>query len=118
MKINITLVVQIINFWITYFFLTRLLFKPMVAMLKAREVAREKMKDALKEREFFLKERVEEKTRALVEFRRYLKRTYAVEAAAVPVNVPEVGYKKNQAEIDSITVTSKNYLIKKVPDAC
>ncbi len=55
MEINITLVVQIINFWITYFFLTRLLLKPMVVMLKVRDLARIKMDDALKEREFFLK---------------------------------------------------------------
>lgn len=118
MNINITFVVQIINFWITYFFLTRLLLKPMVVVLRNRGIAREKMKDALKEREFFLKERVEEKARALVEFRRYLKRNYTVQPVATSIDVPEIEYHRDRAEIDAIMSSAKKYLKGKVPDAC
>ena len=64
MRINATFFIQIINFWITYSFFKKLLLKPVVDLLNRRESARQNLFDGLKEKEIFLKQKVEEKTKA------------------------------------------------------
>jgi hypothetical protein len=117
MRLNVTFIIQIGNFWITYFFLKKLLLNPLVTILKRREKTKQHIIDILKQKELFLKHKIEEKNKALLDFQLSLKKRYTltpVEYLDIPL---EFTYQKNKAEIDNLILTCKNILIEKVPHA-
>jgi hypothetical protein len=117
MRLNITFIIQICNFWITYFFLKKLLLKPLVMILNRREKTRQHIIDILKQKELFLKHKVEEKNKALLDFQLSLKKKYTL-APVEYLNIPlEFTYQKNKGEIDALILVCKNTLIEKVPHA-
>ena len=117
MHINVTFCMQIINFWITYLFLKKYLLKPLVAVLHRRASARQHLAENLKEKELFLKHKIEEKNRALIDFQIYLKQQYHYVPAQYPEIPGEVVYKRNKADVDTFILLSKDLLVKKVPYA-
>jgi len=117
MNINATFFLQIINFTITYFFLKKILLTPTLLVLKGRESARQKLLDNLKNKEFFLKKRIEEKNSSLIDFRSYLKRRYKTPLLENLEISSEIIYKRSKADIDRLIALSKDMLVKKVPHA-
>ena len=117
MNLNATFIVQIINFWITYFFLKKLLLKPLVVALNRREKTRQQILDILKQKELLLKQKVEEKNKTLLDFQRSLKKKYAVIPFEYPEIPLEITYHRNKVDIDNLILISKDTLIKKAPYA-
>ena len=105
---------QIINFWIAYIFLKKILLKPLVAVLQRRAFARQHLLENLKEKELFLKQKIEEKNKALIEFQAYLKQRYLYVPAQCPEIPVEVVYKSNKTDVDKLILLSKDLLVKKV----
>ncbi|MFH1831540.1 MAG: hypothetical protein ABH827_01940 [bacterium] len=118
MDINVTLFVQIINFWITYFFLSRLLCKPIVAMRDQREKARKALLVSLQQRELSLVKKTEEKESLLQDFRLYLKKQYHVEQSQdIPIR-SKLAYKKNEQEIKQLSDQAEKILTNRISHAC
>lgn len=117
MRLNVTFIIQIMNFWVTYFFLKKILFKPFASMLKHRDKARLQILEILKQKESFLKLKTEEKNNMLLEFQHLLKKRYAPAPFEYPEIPLEIGYQKNQSDIENFILMSKDILIKKVPHA-
>ena len=114
MNINVTFCIQIVNFWITYAILKKWLLRPLVAVLHRRASVQQHLVESLKEKELFLKKKVEEKNRSFVDFQIYLKQRYHYEPAQYPDIPVEVVYKRNKADIDRLILLSKDLLVKKV----
>ena len=117
MKLNVTLFVQVANFWITCFFLSKFLWKPMVCMLDKRDSAKKKLQTNLQQQELSLSQRIEEKDRLLQDFRLYLKRQYSIKPLKELIIPSEIDYKKNEADIKRLTEQTEKLLVKQVPHA-
>lgn len=117
MKLNVTLFFQIANFWVTCFFLSKLLWKPMIRMLDKRETAKKKLQTNLQQQELSLTQKVEEKDRLLQDFRLYLKRQYTIKSLKELKIPSEITYKKRESDIKRLTKETEDLLIKQVPHA-
>ncbi len=117
MKINITLFFQITNFWITYFFLHKLLFKPIIERFELRKVAREHLLKELKKREVVLEQKISEKRGLLEDFRTYLKKQYHVSKYQRQAVSSDIRYVKDEEEIEHAAQDIKKIIIKQVPHA-
>jgi|SRR5579862_4352164 len=116
MNINITFIIQIINFWVTYFMLHKLLFKPVFRHLHQKEFAKNLMLEKLKGKEKKLFVLQEKKSALLFDFRRHLQVAYSSPIIQQPAFVPDIFYKKNPEEIRVLIDESKTLLVKKVSD--
>lgn len=117
MQINITFVIQIINFWITYGVVHKLLLKPFVARIRAKEATKTTLEDGIKTKETTLSRLHEDKKKNQEEFQSYLKKHYIFttpQLQAIPITSTFV---KDQKEIDALQATIKTLIIQKVPHA-
>lgn len=117
MNINATLFVQIINFWLTYTFLSHFLLRPLVTLLRKRAFVRRGLLNSLSKYETELKEKVTQKADALVSFKQHLKREYVFSGDGYPEVLVPILYKKNVADIKNVVDVSKEFFVKKVSHA-
>lgn len=117
MNINLTCIIQIANFWATYFILHKFLFKPIVHHLHQKEYAKNTLLEKLKIKEKKLLVLQEKKSSLLFDFRKHLQATYASPIFHPQFLVSDVSYTKNPEEIKMLVNSSKNLLVKKVADA-
>ena len=118
MNINATFLIQITNFWITYLFLHKLLFKPVVALLKQRAFAKNSMLEALKGKELTLVQLQEKKSQHLVAFRQQMHATYNTEISPLNYAPIEIEYHHDQQAIEALVNESKDLMIKRIDDVC
>ena len=100
------------------FFLKRFLFKPFIDFLDQRKKRDRKTIDFLKERELFLKAKVEAKNKSLIDFRVYLKEKYARIPVCIAQVPKEISYVKNVEEQKRLLNKTKELFIKGASDAC
>lgn len=117
MQINATVFVQAINFGITYLFLRKVLFKPVVQRIKQKETAKNMLLDKLKDKEMLLGRLQNEKTEKLERFRQSAKRFYTIDTATKQEMPAVMSYKKDPERQATIIATTKELLVKKVPHA-
>lgn len=117
MQINATTLVQICNFWITYFFLQKFIFKPIVTMLLQKEAFRKASRDDLKYKETALLQLQEKKLRQITDFRKQIAQTYQFTPHQVPEIPSGVIYQPNEEKISELTNTITDLLTEKVPHA-
>lgn len=117
MQVNATTLIQILNFWITYFFLKKFFFKPIVRVLLQKDALRKALRDDLKYKETALFHLQEKKTRQTVDFKDQIKKNYQFEPFQ-PSDIPcSTAYHQTEEELNALTDATKELLIKKVPHA-
>ena len=118
MHINVTFLIQIVNFWATYFFLKKILLNPVVTVLLKRKNAHRRLSLEFKKKEDFLKQRVDEKSRLLRAFQRQLKERYQIIKLECPEIPSQIAYVKDQGEIDQVVSRGKDLLVRNILHAC
>lgn len=115
--INATVIVQAFNFGITYLFLKKILFKPIVQRIEQKEAAKKMLLDALKAKDVALLNLQNEKDENLEQFRASAKKFYAVDVDAEQEVPLAIAYKKNSEHQEDMVKKTKELLVKKVPYA-
>jgi F0F1-type ATP synthase membrane subunit b/b' len=117
MQINATFLIQIVNFWISYAMLHKLLFKPFVQLIEKKQAAQTKMLNVIKSKEQTIVHLQDDKKKNLEEFRVHLKETYHFTQPQLQDVPATCAIEKEQEGIDSITAQMKQLLIQKAPHA-
>ncbi len=115
MRINLTLLVQVINFSITYWFLNRFMFRPVIEFLNQKKTKEEKTKKRLEKKEQDLLCMEKKKHQDLGDFKVKMKKEYGIvppKTAQVP---SELHIEINKKEIEKLTDIAKKILVKRVP---
>lgn len=115
MQINLTFFIQILNVAVSYWFLKRFMFKPVVEFLKARDEKEERIKNGLQAKEQNLLELERKKQEELELFKLKAKKEASVlpeKETHIPTQGPCIVDKE---EIEKLTEISKNILVRKVP---
>lgn len=117
MQINATFLIQIINFWISYAMLHKLLFKPFVQLIEKKHAAQAKMLGLIKSKEHVLVVLQDDKKQNLEDFRAHLKATYqTLPPKLQPVPATDF-FDVEQKTITDITTTVKEIIVQKAPYA-
>jgi hypothetical protein len=85
MDVNATLLVQVLNFGITYLFLKKFLFAPVVMRIYHKESTQKRLIERLKQRELNGLELQRQKKEQLYNFRQSIKQKYSVGEKEMPV---------------------------------
>ncbi len=117
MKINITVLFQIINFWIAHAVLSRYLLKPFVLEFFKKQRLKKMIAAQLQQQEHDLQRLIAEKNQALVDFRVAMKVKYAVKP--LPAAYEQVGELSHNVHLESAMCEEEAaaFLAKKVVDA-
>ncbi len=117
MQVNATTLVQICNFWITYHFLKRILFKPMVAKLSQKKALRKALRDDLKYKETALRQLQEKKNRQFEDFKVRIEKSYQAAPPESPEFPQGVSVLITKDCLSKATLKMTDFLIRKGPDA-
>ncbi|MBD3231847.1 hypothetical protein GF322_04260 [Candidatus Dependentiae bacterium] len=115
MKINLTLFVQIINFYITYYFLNNFMYKPVTSFLNKQKQKESEIKKNLDKKEKELLELENAKKIDLISFKEEIDNKYQFkpfEVKDIPTQIP---FKIDRQQTDKITKIVKEKLVKEVP---
>ncbi|MFA6527008.1 MAG: hypothetical protein WCT20_01140 [Candidatus Babeliales bacterium] len=119
MEPNITIFVQIINFWITYWILHRFFLKPVVAFIQQKECALAMVQDTIKRKEAAVRALQKDKLDQLIVFKTHIKTDYQmIEHVSAQREIPELEQPKPVAEKYVAIAQCKQIIIKKVCDVC
>lgn len=117
MQINCTVFIQIINFWVTYFFLRKILLEPVMTVINKKKSAMDSLTSHLKEKEIDIDELVKKKNSALVDFREQVQFKYK-KPEIKPLEIKtDLIYKSDKQQIAELINSSKNLIIEKVSNA-
>ena len=117
MVINITFIIQIANFWVSYFMLDRLIFRPVVRMTNTKEAAQKLLVESLKDREHTLLKLQEEKQQNESTFKTYLKTRYVTPHTHLEEIPPVTVAAKDHEAIMAMTTELRDLLVTKAADA-
>jgi hypothetical protein len=118
MHINLTFVIQIVNFLVVYKVLNSLLFKPVLASLEAKQEKKSKLEKSIKNKEEELTLLEKEKKENIVTFQQHAKQTYPFIQPQHYEKPIEVTYTKTtEADKKKLKKEVTDWLIKKVPHA-
>lgn len=117
MQVNATTLVQICNFWITYFFLQKIFFKPAITRLLQKEALKKALRDDLKYKETAILQLQEKKNRHVIDFKKLVEKNYRFSPHSVPDIPSGVTYLPTEEEICKLHDTIAETLTKKVPHA-
>lgn len=117
MHINATVFIQAINFGITYLFLRKILFKPVVQRIKQKEAAKTMLLGTLKDKEALLLNLQNEKAENLQTFRQNSKKLYTLDVICKQEIPATIAYKKDLVFQEQLIAQTREFLVKKVPHA-
>lgn len=118
MDINITFFVQIINFGITYFFLNKILFRPVVHFLQKREMLKQRLINKISEKEHELDTLYSQKASDMLNFQSYVAKKYRL-TKFIPQEIPlQVRYQKDIRALDSLVQRGSELVLKEIGHAC
>jgi hypothetical protein len=117
MQINCTVFIQIINFWVTYFFLRKILLEPTIAMINKNKSAMDSLNKHLKEKEFDIDELIKGKNKALTNFREQVQFKYKKPEIKHLEIKTDLVYESNKQQVEALINSSKNLIIEKVSNA-
>jgi predicted transcriptional regulator len=117
MNINVTLIFQAINFYITYLFLQNILFAPIDNLIQQKELAKKGLIFHLKEKATGVSKLQIEKGQALLDFKKYIKENYKFPSLAQMSSIPELDTTIDANTIEKLSDESSKFLIKRVTDA-
>jgi hypothetical protein len=117
MQINATFLIQIINFWVTYTILHRLLLRPLVHLINKKDAAKATMIEGIKQKEHVLARLQEDKHKNLEIFRNHVKTKY-IFITPKPASMPPPSiFIKDPRQIALLTQAAEQLLIEKAPHA-
>lgn len=114
MNINCTLIVQIFNFFITYKFLSALIFKPALAIFTADKNKIITIKNQLLFEEQTIEAKEEQARVQLHSFQLHVKEEHTISSPPVTLPCLSVEYHRNQQEINELTAQLEDVIISKV----
>lgn len=117
MQINCTVFIQIINFWVTYFFLRKILLAPAIVMINKKKRAKDALANHLKEKESSINDLINQKSKKLVDFREQIQFKYKKPQIRTLEIKTDLVYQSDQQQIEALINSSKNLIIKKVSNA-
>lgn len=91
MELNLTLLIQIINFYIAYKFLDKLLFRPIINEIDKRDATHKQIMHELKEKEAFLAQLQQTKQEQLLAFKKHATDDYIFDEYSLPM-LPDQEY--------------------------
>ena len=115
MQFNITFFIQIINFYITYWFLNKFLFKPVINFIKKEKLKEQIVKIEIENKQKLLSNLEDKKRSELYNFQDKASKKYRVEPL-IEIKIPELSQiELNKSEVDNVTKIVKNILVERVP---
>jgi len=118
MQINITFLVQIINFGITYFFLNKILFRSVVYFLQKREMLKKRLINKIVQKEHELDALYSQKASDMLQFQAHVAKKYRF-AKFIPQDTPlQVKYQSDQQALDLLVKKGSGLVMKGVGNAC
>lgn len=116
MQFNITFFIQIINFFITYWFLNKFMFKPVIKFIKKRKQREKAFINKIKQKEELLLELEKQKKLELYNFQQKVKSKYKL-SPITPSNIPtKIKIFIDTKEIKKMTDLATRILVERVPN--
>ena len=115
MQINATFFIQLINFAITYWFLNKFMFKPVLSFLQNKKAKEKSFQEKLCLSEKILLEMEKDKQNSLEEFQENMVEKYEFVSPAKCKVPPEISYKVDKEETKKLTEKVKDILVERVP---
>ena len=119
MNINVTFLIQIVNFLISYVVLSRFLLKPFILECYRQQRLKKGIANRLQKQEDDLHELITEKNRSLVDFRVAMKANYSVQPDDFDLDVSEAlapADAVNSRDVATLADRGAAVLAKKVMD--
>ncbi len=113
--INFTLLIQIINFYITYRVLKKVIFKPTIDNIEKREHEKRELNLNINKQEAFILAKEKIKKSNLLDFQKKIQQNFILPPNKLPDIPQEISYKRNLSEIKSLTTRIKDLIIQEVP---
>ncbi len=117
MQINCTAFIQVINFWITYFFLRKIILKPVIEMLNKKTDARNLLISHLNEKELVIQHLLSKKNKELIDFKHQTQAKYKEPSIILPEIKSEFSYTHDPEHIKDLIKLSKKIIIERVSNA-
>lgn len=114
MNVNITFLIQITNFSITYYFLKKLLLQPFVGVLEKRKEIKKVLLEGVRYKKLILKQRIEEKSLALITFQRNIKKYYSFLRIKKSYVSTEVISKPFKIDLEKLVSKGASFLVRKI----
>lgn len=115
MQINLTFFIQIINFSITYWFLNKFMFNPVMIFLKQKKDKENNIKKEIKEKEEYLLKMEVKKGINLEKFREQIKEKYKFSTPKKPDISFKIDCVIDKNETKKLILQAKKILLKRVP---
>ena len=115
--INVTFVIQIINFFLTCYFLHKLILRPIVDILDERENLKIALKKRIDFHEDLLEKSIVTKNKNLEAFQQQMKRYYAEQKTPFFCQEDGMLYSYDEQKVSDIINTSVKIIVKKVKSA-
>lgn len=117
MDINLTLFIQIINFYITYRLLGTFLFKPVIHEIDRRNARLTQITHELKDKEAALLRLQQAKQEQLHQFKNHAEKDFLFREALIPTLQPQKHQPIRSEDIKQSTATIRTVLLEKVVHA-
>ena len=115
MRLNLTFVLQLINFAISYWFLNKFMFKPVLAFLKKRDEKERRLQKDIEKKENNLLDLEHIKQEELVEFKEKVKTKYRIIPFIQPEVATQIPCKVDKKTAKKLIDIAKDILVQKVP---
>ena len=115
MKINITLLLQILHFYITYVILSRFIFKPVIGFINKQKSEDELLLQGLENKKAILLKLEHNKKQNIIEFQKKIATQYSIPLKPTVQFDYNMIYKKDPKEIECLTQKIKDLIIREVP---
>lgn len=116
MQFNITFFLQIFNFAITYWFLNRFMFKPVMFFIKKRDQEESMIKKNIKNKEKYLLKLERDKKEELIEFKVQMDQKYFVPNISEPDDFIEVSCHIDKQNVEKMIKVAEKILVERVPN--
>ena len=117
MQINCTVFIQIINFWVTYYFLKSILLRPLIEVINKKSMAKKALAEHLKEKEDFIHALLKKKNQELETFQTQVQFKYKKPIISLSEIKSELSYTRDDKQIKELINSSKDLIIKEVSNA-
>ena len=117
MHINVTFLIQVINFLITYKILKTFLFRPVLSSIKEKKEKREKFEQSIEKKEQELIVLEKKKIENVDIFQKHVKKTYPF-VASTTCDKPQLEFTPEKETVDREKIKKDvvDWLVEKVPD--
>ncbi|MBD3273380.1 hypothetical protein GF385_03475 [Candidatus Dependentiae bacterium] len=116
MQLNITFFLQIFNFAITYWFLNKFMFKPVIKFIKDKQKKENNIKQSIEKKEQLLLKLEREKEKELQSFKFEMNDKYTVEPAKEAKVSSIIVAEVDNQEAKKLTEEAKEILVERVPN--